>query len=266
MSDYLSPDDQDRLVGLLAEAAAFGLTPDEAAEVERLAAERGDVDVEEFERLAAALYLGLGAADETPLPDHLRRICASQGRDALASAHVPPGPSLVDHSPRRSGPPAWLGWVAAAACLVLAVTAWLRPVSVDPAAELDRLRQEVLAAPDALTVPLKGVGPGADSSGDLVWSNRRQQGFMRLQGVSVNDPDLKQYQLWIFDRAQDERYPIDGGVFDVRAPGEVVIPIHAPIKVVDPYLFAVTVEKPGGVVVSSREPIVLLGDPSKPET
>jgi hypothetical protein len=86
---------------------------------------------------------------------------------------------------------------------------------------------------------------------------------MRLAGVAVNDPRLKQYQLWIFDRAQDERYPIDGGVFDVPTGGEVIVPIRAPIRVVEPYLFAVTEEKPGGVVVSRRDPIVLLGDASK---
>ncbi|WP_337173645.1 anti-sigma factor [Paludisphaera sp.] len=270
MNDGLSPDDRDRLDGLLAEGAAFGLSPDEAAEIERLSAGRGDVDIEEFERLAAALYVGLGAGAGEKLPDHLRRICADQGRDLLASgpgpAPAPVRPPVVAPPRRWAGPPAWLGWVAAAACLLLAVATWSRPVDVSPAVELERLREEVLTAGDALTVPLKGVGPGEGSSGDLVWSNRRQRGFMRLRGVAANDPSQRQYQLWIFDRAQDERYPIDGGVFDINAPGEAVVPIHAPIRVREPYLFAVTVEKPGGVVVSDRDPIILLGDPAAPAT
>ena len=39
--------------------------------------------------------------------------------------------------------------------------------------------------------------------------------------------------------------------------GEVVVPIRAAVQVFEPKLFAVTVERPGGVVVSKRERIVL---------
>ena len=52
---------------------------------------------------------------------------------------------------------------------------------------------------------------------------------------------------------------MDGGVFDVRG-DEVVIPIHAAVRVFEPKLFAVTVERPGGVVVSKRERIVLTAE------
>ena len=51
---------------------------------------------------------------------------------------------------------------------------------------------------------------------------------------------------------------MDGGVFDVSADGEVIVPIDPKLGVVDPTLFAVTIEKPGGVVVSSRERLPLL--------
>lgn len=260
MSDDLSPIDRERLQELLAEGAAFGLSPEEQAEINRLATSYDDV--EEFDRIAAALYLSLTPADAPPLPDRLRELCARQGRDVLVSGTQPPRPLPEPRTPRRLALP-WLGWAAAAACLALAVAGWLRPTPGGPDADPARFQEEILSAGDVIKVSLKGVGPGLASSGDLVWSNRRQRGFMRLVGVAANDPKLKQYQLWIFDRAQDERYPIDGGVFDVHA-GEATIPIRAPIKVVDPYLFAVTEEKPGGVVVSRREPIILLGDPSKP--
>ena len=75
-------------------------------------------------------------------------------------------------------------------------------------------------------------------------------------GLAANDPARAQYQLWIFDGARDQAHPVDGGVFDVRS-GDVVVPIHAAVKVFSPRLFAVTVERPGGVVVSKRERIVL---------
>jgi hypothetical protein len=43
-----------------------------------------------------------------------------------------------------------------------------------------------------------------------------------------------------------------------NADGEVIIPINAKLKARKPAMFAVTVEKPGGVVVSDRKNIVAL--------
>ena len=78
-------------------------------------------------------------------------------------------------------------------------------------------------------------------------------GFMRFRGLKANPRDKWVYQLWIFDQAQDDRFPVDGGVFDIDpTTGDVLVPIQAKIKVDKPTQFVVTVEKPGGVVVSSR--------------
>jgi anti-sigma-K factor RskA len=113
-------------------------------------------------------------------------------------------------------------------------------------------------APDARTIGWSATpDPAArGATGDVVWSEARQQGYMRIRGLAPNDPARAQYQLWIFDGRRDPAHPVDGGVFDVAA-GEVVVPIHAAIRVFAPKLFAVTVERPGGVVVSKRERIVL---------
>ena len=96
------------------------------------------------------------------------------------------------------------------------------------------------------------------ASGTLVWDTQSQSGVMRVVGLPANDPRRFQYQLWIFDRQRDERYPVDGGTFDVSAEGVIEIPIRTQLPVHEPTLFAVTVEDPGGVVVSSREHIVLV--------
>jgi len=94
--------------------------------------------------------------------------------------------------------------------------------------------------------------------GDVVWDPATQQGFMRFAALAVNEPTRFQYQLWIFDAARDERFPVDGGVFDIPAGvTEVLVPIRAKLPVSNAVLFAVTVEAPGGVVVSGRERIVL---------
>jgi hypothetical protein len=99
------------------------------------------------------------------------------------------------------------------------------------------------------------------ASGDVVWSASQQQGYMRFVGLAVNDPQQLQYQLWIFDKNRDQAFPVDGGVFDVTPNGEVIVAISAKLPVGEPVLFAVTVEKPGGVVVSKRERIVVTAAP-----
>jgi anti-sigma-K factor RskA len=101
------------------------------------------------------------------------------------------------------------------------------------------------------------------ASGDVVWSASQQKGFMRFVGLAVNDPKALQYQLWIFDKNRDQAFPVDGGVFDITPSGEVIVPISAKLPVGEPVLFAVTVEKPGGVVVSKRERIVVTAAPPK---
>jgi len=47
-------------------------------------------------------------------------------------------------------------------------------------------------------------------TGDVVWDRRAQRGFLLLRGFVPNDPARSRYQLWIFDGARDDRYPVDG--------------------------------------------------------
>ena len=102
-------------------------------------------------------------------------------------------------------------------------------------------------------------GDGAHGSGDVVWDNERQHGFLRLQGFAANDPHAVRYQLWIFDAGRDDRYPVDGGVFDVPVGRDVVvIPVKPAVRVSRPAAFAVTVERPGGAVVSTRDQVVAI--------
>jgi len=80
-----------------------------------------------------------------------------------------------------------------------------------------------------VTLPWKSTEDVAakGASGDVVWSSAKQQGYMRIRGLAANDPVRSQYQLWIFDEARDERYPVDGGVFDVDpTTSEVIVPIR----------------------------------------
>ena len=93
--------------------------------------------------------------------------------------------------------------------------------------------------------------------GDVVWDNERQGGYLLLTGVLPNDPSRTQYQLWIFDAERDQRYPVNAGTFDMPSgTTEIVVPFHAELPVERPLAFAVTEERAGGVVVSSRSNVV----------
>jgi len=143
----------------------------------------------------------------------------------------------------------------------LAMTLYLR-FEPEPSASLAEARSSLLIqAKDARPVPWTATpDPAAQgASGDVVWSDSQQSGFMRFQGLPANNPNVSQYQLWIFDDARDARYPVDGGVFNIPAAnGEVIIPILARLRVHHATVFAVTIEKPGGVVVSDRKRLPLL--------
>lgn len=137
------------------------------------------------------------------------------------------------------------------------VAALARPEPGDPRAERDALAAQrfVLRRNWAPA----GDPAGRNVQGDVVWDARTQTGYMRFVGLRRNDPSIEQYQLWIFDGRRDERYPVDGGVFDVRGgDGEVVVPIRARLPVGTPLAFAVTIERPGGVVVSDRGRVVVI--------
>jgi hypothetical protein len=108
-----------------------------------------------------------------------------------------------------------------------------------------------------------GDGTGAQVTGDVVWDEASQTGYMRFVNLRHNEPNAEQYQLWIFDAERDQRFPVDGGVFDVTArDGEQIIRIQAKLRVHVPLLFAVTVEHPGGVVVSDRSRIAAIANVS----
>jgi hypothetical protein len=162
----------------------------------------------------------------------------------------------------RARPASRLGWLVAAAAII----AWLLVPSPivprrDGAAPIAAatLRDSLLTDSASLRVKwAASTDPaGAGASGDVVWSGRSQRGVLRFSGLAPNDPRSAQYQLWIVDAERDARYPVDGGVFDVGASGEVLVPVTARLPVVRPTLFAVTLERPGGVVVSTRERLVL---------
>ena len=95
-------------------------------------------------------------------------------------------------------------------------------------------------------------------SGEVIWNDDKQEGYMSLENLAVNDPRKNQYQLWIVDPERDE-LPVDGGVFDItQKDGKSIIPIRNALAINKPVAFVITLEQPGGVVKSKQEVVVAL--------
>jgi hypothetical protein len=256
MSDHLDVPDEQLDVAITRALDGHRVAKDATSDVELLVGE-----------LAAA-----GTRDE-PLPSQLRdkllSIVDEGTTTTVARAAAARRPQRRPHWARSLT----VSNAVAAAAVVVAIVGWwpsdtappdvVAPPPVAVALKPTDARRELLALPGTVTVAFAATqdAAAAHAAGDVVWHSGVQQGFMRIQGLAANDPTREQYQLWIFDAERDQRYPVDGGVFDVGPDGEIVVPIKAAIAVGKATLFAVTVEKPGGVVVSGRERIVLAATP-----
>ncbi|MCG8587832.1 MAG: anti-sigma factor [Proteobacteria bacterium] len=257
---------RERLNELLADRATQGLDDVEQRELDGLLLRLPDTDADELDRCAAAIDLALVPVSHEPLPAHLRERVLVDARAYLASGDATrarwAAPREVPSAPSKTPWAAPAGWLAAAAILVFALLGVVPPLLEPAPPNPVDARNDLLAnQADAIRIAWTATGDpaGPEATGDVVWSDQRQQGYMRFSGLAANDPSVSQYQLWIFDATRDERHPVDGGVFDIPAgETEVVVPIHARLPVAQAALFAITVERPGGVVVSTRERLPLL--------
>ena len=201
------------------------------------------------------------AAEDThdPLPPSLRQRLDQSADDWVAECAL--RRVVAQRSARRH----LLPWLITGAALALAVVSWWPQLAaLTPGVgvtglvndwRVGRACERMLAAPGVERWAWGGASESG--TGEFVWDPRGQRGYLRLSGFVANDPSRAQYQFWIFDAARDERYPVDGGVFDV-APGrsEVIVPVHASRHVSRVAAFSVTVEQPGGAVVSARDKVV----------
>ena len=151
-------------------------------------------------------------------------------------------------------------WLCMAASIALALCIWL-PSRREWVASLEEQRATLIASsPDILRSKWEATAPDTKPGtefGEVVWSTASQKGFMTIRGLPANDATKEQYQLWIIDPSRDDK-PVDGGVFDITKDGESVVAIQAKLRVDKPTVFAITVEKPGGVVVSDQKRLPLL--------
>lgn len=268
--------DREKLIELLSDQAIFGLDENESAELERLKQRFPDWEKDSFESAATAISLSKLPAGEM-VPEHLREKIAAQAENFFSqndeiieeSGATPPMSerAIIETAPEKTFGWNWLGWaVAAVAIVALGISLWsmqTQPTTelaknptptVTPTPTLNEQFNGLLASDKAVKASFDAVA-FKSLNGNVVWSNEQQKGYIRVSGLPINDKSKETYQFWIFDAVQGEKTPVSGGTFDVAEDGDVIIPINADVKVSDPKAFAITVEKPGGVVVSKQEKV-----------
>lgn len=241
-----------RFEELCAGRALGDLSRDEENELTILIREFGAESHLAFEFLAAAVEWDFVKSVAEPLPTALAaRLHRSAAEIEKSSIIVRPtfglGRKILHHP--------FTGWAAAAAVALLATLMVRETPAISPSQAQLHLRSH---AKDLVGWDFSGLGVFKNASGNVIWSDQLQQGYMTLSGIPVNDPKKSQYQLWIVDPKRDEA-PVDGGVFDIPTDGSpVVIPIAAKLALSQPTAFVITLEQPGGVVKSKQEQVVAL--------
>ena len=269
---------KERMLDLLCKQVSEGLSADEQTELSELERSvQSPVDLNSLEMTAAAIAMASVRTDE-PLPNHLKARILALADEHFAEQKNERAPAVRPsvETERPSMPIwGWLGWAAAAmATIVLAFNIYQNngrpderagvrsPLPTPPVLSPTQSREHLMAsAPDLVKADWgNGNVAGLDVAGDVVWSDAKQEGYMRFRNLPKNDINVYTYQLWIFDETQDPQTPIDGGIFDVNADGEIVVPIDAKLRPRGAKAFAITMEKPGGVMVSNRKQLVSLAE------
>jgi hypothetical protein len=169
------------------------------------------------------------------------------------------GSTVVRMPVHESALARWATYVSAIAALsMLVVAVWLYMHRDDPP-DADAVLEQLEAGDDTLEWTFRAeqdeaVGEGAQ--GRVLWSPELQQGELVVQGLVANEASESQYQVWIVD-AQREGPPVPGPVFDVED-DEVQVVLDVALVIGEPSAFLITVERPGGVVVSKQDRVVMV--------
>jgi anti-sigma-K factor RskA len=173
----------------------------------------------------------------------------------------------------RSGPVRasfWgvLGWIAAAAMVLIAVTLWRQNAHLNSTvatlsgqlemeksgSEQARRIAEVLHAPDAASYEILPVSMKSMPSGKAIYS-RERNGLVFVASNLNPLPPKKAYELWLIPM---QGAPIPAGMFKPDARGSAMV-MNPPLPAgVEAKAFAITIEPEQGSTTPTL-PIVMMG-------
>ncbi|MDG2185312.1 MAG: anti-sigma factor [Mariniblastus sp.] len=253
----------DPLMDLLIARPIHGLSPSETDRLANLQAEAELEDDRSFDYTIAMIDVALERRDAPGLPDHVYSRVIDEANQFIKPQPGTPRkvtdtvsrPAVTTFRPREI-----VAWLTLAASLALAVFLWTNKPSVTEQLSISQLER----VPDLERIELHAtddLSAQSLASAEVLWSDSLQQGVARYRGLTVNDPSVEQYQLWIIDRERGFQQRVDGGVFNISSKNsEIAIPIRAKLAIFDAKGFAVTREPPGGVVVSDLKRVALISE------
>ncbi|MGQ0626874.1 MAG: hypothetical protein ACT4PL_02095 [Phycisphaerales bacterium] len=282
-----------RLNDLLADRAVQGLSPEETDELHNLAARQELTEDESLDAAAAVADAALSPNREA-LPRGLRdrlaltsRIFARSARGeslggvAFGSSITPAQAAQSAPAPRWSlwrGASAWTGWIAAAACLTVAL--WLNgelkrrgvqgglfptPASMAALTSPVEIYQRLMDSGRRDLVVVDVAQRSSESldgevEAQLVYDPSGQTTLLKVKGLLANDPSSSRYQAWVQDGSRDDAAPISAGFIDIPHTGATyVMRIDPSLPLGRPVGFALTREPPQGSVMSSPDRIIISG-------
>ena len=242
--------------------------------------------VRELRSVTEALA-GTAPALEPPAAVKARLLLEIEERRPAAAKRAADLPAGTPISAPISAPPGaqprrWIPWAVAAAMALLSLAFYWQSASLRTqlaaqaghinelmaSAELARaesadLRQTVAKLREsnrlasfriALLDSLLAAAPKTIAVS--VWDNERQDGVFIVRNLKPLPSD-KDYQLWIIDPKYPS--PVDAGVFQVDAKGNVREDFRAKLPIQTANQFAVTIERKGGAAVPNTKEMVLAG-------
>ncbi len=242
---------------LLALGAAGALTPEEAAELERVLATDPQAAARYAEMVDDVTILAESVAEAPPASLRaavLAAIAAEPQDNALSGAPAAPlppptGPAAPPAEPRHVAPVVpihrrrwWIPATAVAAAIVIVGGALI--VTRDADAPSDDMMAAVLDDENAVTVELGGEAGALR----LVKSDEHDATVLVGDGVDAPDPDHV-LQLWAIEDSE----PASMGTFVPDADGHVAVVMEGTEP--EGVLYAVTVEPEGGSQQPTTEPI-----------
>jgi anti-sigma-K factor RskA len=185
-------------------------------------------------------------------------------------------------APAARATPLWIPWAVAAAMAVLSVAFLWQSTSLRSqlAAQAGRINELTASAElaHAESAELRSTVAKLRESNRLatfrialldsllaaspkaiavsVWDNERQDGVFIVRNLKPLPSD-QDYQLWIIDPKYPS--PVDAGVFQVSAKGDVREDFRAKLPIQTANQFAVTIERKGGAEVPNTKAMVLAG-------
>ena len=227
----------ERLAELLVQEVTDGLSTNERAELDRLLAAHPDAERDALEHTAAALLIA--GTEIEPLPPDLR------AKLEVAARNFEPARQPVKVLPLEAARPKPVAgrsaglWFALAASVIVALIGWWPRSAQTPVGHRSRSRFAGVARSADLErttretgkicpLRLRAAGPlPTSASAGCHWRHRlgqqTQYGYMRFRGLAANDPKEAPIPAVDFRRTRSDKYPIDGGVFDIPAAGGDVI-------------------------------------------